>query len=357
MRLGLEQSGFEVVWSNDIDAAKHAMYVNNFGAGEGHEFALSDVGHVDGASMPAVDVAWASFPCTDLSLAGSRRGLAGSESGAFFHFARIVSELTKRPSVVALENVVGLATSRGGDDLRVAVSELNALGYSVDVITLDARRFVPQSRPRIFLVGSLEPVASGTPNDVLRPEWMQFVFDDADLRTHQAPLPSPPPPLSEGFSAAADRLAPGDPAWWDDERTTRFLDSLSDRQRARLERLRSGARISYRTMYRRTREGSAVWEIRADDLAGCLRTARGGSSKQAVVRAGRGAVRARWMTAHEYATLMGAPSYLLTGIRPLQAMFGFGDAVCVPVVQWIGEHYLMPLLDGAFTPRSTARAS
>ena len=62
-----------------------------------------------------------------------------------------------RPSVVALENVVGLATSHGGEDLSAAIAELNRLGYSVDVLTLDARRCVPQSRPRLFLVGAMEP--------------------------------------------------------------------------------------------------------------------------------------------------------------------------------------------------------
>jgi DNA (cytosine-5)-methyltransferase 1 len=89
-----------------------------------------------------------------------------------------------------------------------------------------------------------------------------------------------------------------------------------------------------------------VWEIRPDDVAGCLRTARGGSSKQAVVQAGHGQVRVRWMTPREYARLMGAPEYRLDGLRRNQALFGFGDAVCVPVVTWLASHYLMPLLRG-----------
>lgn len=358
VRLGLSGAGCDVVWSNDIEPAKAEMYANQFGRSNGHRFVLGDIGDVKGRTMPEVDAAWASFPCTDLSLAGWRRGLEGSQSATFFHFTRILKEMkAARPRVVALENVVGLATSRGGDDLRTAISELNELGYSVDVVTLDARRFVPQSRPRLFMVGSLDPVIEGATSDVLRPEWLQFVFEDPDLITHQAPLAAPPPPMTKGFTNLADRLAPGDAEWWDEERSNAFLSSLSELQAERLERLRLGKTVQYRTAYRRTRDGRPVWEIRADDLSGCLRTARGGSSRQAVVRAGRGTIKARWMTASEYAKLMGAPAYNINGLRPLQAMFGFGDAVCVPAVQWLGEQYLVPLLDGRLLQSAEARVS
>lgn len=350
VRMGLEPAGFDVIWSNDIEAAKQQMYLGHFGT-EGHEFVLGDIGQVAGADMPDIDLAWASFPCTDLSLAGWRRGLDGSQSATFFHFVRILDEMgDKRPRVVALENVVGLATSRGGDDMRTAITELNDLGYSVDVVTLDARRFVPQSRPRLFLVGSTDPIETGAASDVLRPEWLSYIFEDETLDTHQAPLPAPPRPKVTGFSDLADRLAPGDSEWWDEKRTKAFLESLSGLQADRLEQLRKGKTVQYRTAYRRTRKGVATWEIRADDLSGCLRTARGGSSRQAVVRAGNGTVKARWMTAREYAKLMGAPDYNLDGLRPLQAMFGFGDAVCVPAVQWLGENYLRPLLAGEMAP-------
>lgn len=354
VRLGLEAAGFKVVWSNDIDPAKAEMYRAHFGTDAGHRFVLGDIADVEADDLPDVDAAWASFPCTDLSLAGWRRGLRGAESATFFHFTRLMDELgDRRPPVIALENVVGLATSRGGDDLRAAVTELNGLGYSVDVFTLDARRFVPQSRPRLFLVGSQQPVRSDPGICELRPEWLSFIFADETLVTHQAPLPPPPPLTTGGLTRLADRLPPGDTAWWDEERTRRFLDSLSEVQETRLEQLRRAKTLTYRTAYRRTRQGKPVWEIRADDVSGCLRTARGGSSKQAVVRAGRGTVKVRWMTAREYAKLMGAPDYRIDGLRPLQAMFGFGDAVCVPVVQWIGEHYLAPLMAGDLAPTVT----
>lgn len=358
VRLGLEAAGFDVVWSNDIEPDKQSMYRGHFqDAGSGHEFHLGDISEVSGASLPpGLALAWGSFPCTDLSLAGSRRGLAGTSSGAFWHFTRVVEELGDgRPPVVALENVVGLATSSGGADLAAAVAELNRLGYSVDVLTLDARRFVPQSRPRLFLVGALHPPAdSAVAASELRPAWLQAVFGNPALRTHQAVLPSPPPPLTAGLGQQVELFDPAGEQWWSAERTAAFVRSLSSLQLRRLHAMRDLDGYSHRTAYRRTRRGTAVWEIRPDDVSGCLRTARGGSSKQAVVQAGHGEVRARWMTPREYARLMGAPDYRLDGLRRNQALFGFGDAVCVPVVSWLAEHYLMPLLRGRL--RSTVGA-
>jgi DNA (cytosine-5)-methyltransferase 1 len=347
-RIALELTGMTVVWSNDIDSSKRAMYQNHFGHGIGHEYRLDDVANVRSTELPRdLSLAWASFPCTDLSLAGGRAGLDGDKSGTFFGFTRCLGEMvaSDRPPVVALENVPGLATSRGGEDLRTAVRTLNDLGYSVDVIVLDARRFVPQSRSRLFLVGAMNAPEGESGISPLRPRCLDFIFHDRLLRTHAAPLPSPPSPLVGGFSDLVDRLVDDDEAWWSGERRGAFFASLSDLQEERLAALAALDDTAYRTAYRRTREGRPVWEIRGDDLSGCLRTARGGSSKQAVVRVGGGRPRAvRWMTAREYGALMGASSYNLTGIRPLQAMFGFGDAVCVPAVEWIARHYLSNLV-------------
>ncbi|WP_241825655.1 DNA cytosine methyltransferase [Micromonospora sp. CB01531] len=347
VRLGLESAGFRVAWSNDIERDKRDMYAGHFGEGEDHVLDPHDVAEVKGSDMPAgLDLAWASFPCTDLSLAGWRRGLSGSESSTFWHFTRILDEMGEsRPSVVALENVVGFATSHGGEDLATAIRELNRLGYSADVLTLDARRFVPQSRPRMFVVGAMNPPQDEpVPNSELRPDWLQAPFGDPTLRTHRAALPAPPAPLTAGLSSLVEKVS--DDLWWDDKRRDAFVSSLSPIQAERLEKLRGQRKVSYRTAYRRTRNGVPVWEIRPDDISGCLRTARGGSSKQALVEAGNGSVRVRWMTALEYARLMGAGDYRMSGTRRNQALFGFGDAVCVPVVSWLAEHYLMPLVRG-----------
>nr|WP_279402230.1 DNA cytosine methyltransferase [Arthrobacter sp. JCM 19049] len=240
-----------------------------------------------------------------------------------------------------------MATSHGGDDMASLIQELNKLGYSVDVITLDARRFVAQSRPRLFIVGAVEPPVEldESINDY-RPEWLQHIFADELLKTHRASLPKLDDPLTDGLEQYVERMLDTDERWWDEVRTKKFLDSLSDIQDERLQALKQGQSTVYRTAYRRTRGGVPTWEIRADGIAGCLRTPGGGSSKQALVKVGRGRVKVRWMTPREYANLMGAPDYELAGLRSNQILFGFGDAVCVPAVQWIAEHYLRPLVMG-----------
>ncbi len=347
MRLGLEVANIETVWANDIEPDKREMYARRFGE---EDFFLADVRDISGSDLPDIELATASFPCTDLSLAGGRRGLGeesaprGMEGGSsmFWEFARVLDEMgSRRPDVVLLENVLGFASSHGGRDLREAVGELNRLGYSCDIVAIDARHFVAQSRPRMFIVGLAAATAFSDDAWGSRPDWVQkFVADNPEARLHARELPELPP-ASHGLDSVVERLPPDADDWWDVERVGRFTDSLSPLQRDRVERLRTSNSISWRTAYRRTRGGVAVWEVRADAIAGCLRTARGGSSKQALVEAGKGDLRVRWLSPREYARLMGAPDFPLAERRN-QAFFGFGDAVCVPVVAWLCEHYVAP---------------
>lgn len=348
-RIGLERAGFRVVWSNDYEPAKHAMYRAHFNDGPDHTYFVGDIGAVKVADLPEnIQLAWASSPCTDLSLAGNRSGLAGRESSAFWLWVRLLRAMNvAAPEVVVLENVTGLATSHGGDDLRAAIRALNELGYSVDVLALDARRFLPQSRPRMFLIGAKNPPANTSGSSELRPDWAENFYGDPNLMMHRAQLPDPPAFVAGGLGDCIEAMAMNDSRWWDSTRTEAFIRSLSPTQADRLSELRRSAGVKYRTAYRRTRSGKPVWEVRADDVAGCLRTARGGSSKQAVVRLGNSRIQVRWMTPLEYARLMGAGEFNLTGARTNQALFAFGDAVAVPTVEWLAREYLHPLVVGS----------
>lgn len=347
--LALEELG-QVVYANDIDPWKLRLYRSNLDAST---FALSDIRDVEGSHIPDLDLATASFPCTDLSLAGSRAGLSGDQSGMFWEFARILEGMgRRRPYAVMLENVPSFATSHGGEDLRSALARLNQLGYWCDLLVLDARHFVPQSRPRLFIVGAKEHLTktSGWAPSVLRPAWIQqFVSKHPELKLNALALPMPPR-RTETLADMVERLPDTDERWWDQDRQLRFLTSLSGMQRRRLEHLRSGFEPTWATAYRRTRDGTAVWEIRGDEISGCLRTSRGGSSRQAVVETACGTVRIRWMTAREYARLQGAPNYFIEeDVSESKAQFGFGDAVCVPAVAWLAKVYLRPLLDRELT--------
>lgn len=345
MRAGLEAAGFEVAWANDIEPRKQQIYAANFGA---DEYVIGDVRNVRGRDVPDVDAATASFPCTDLSLAGQRSGLGSSRqqhlrpdgSSMFWEFARVLGEMeSRRPLIALLENVLGFASSNGGSDLARAVLALNSLGYSCDVLAIDARHFVPQSRPRLFIVGLLDPSPEDRKTELEgQPAWLSRLRSIPEARLHRRALPAlpeGPTDLNDVVETETSELL----EWWDHIRVERFIESLSELNHQRLDAMLRRGDIERRTAYRRTRNGRAVWEIRDDGIAGCLRTARGGSSKQALVEAGREHLRIRWMTPREYSRLMGASNFKL-GDRTTNALFGLGDAVCVPVVKWLCDHYI-----------------
>lgn len=344
VRKGLEAEGFNVVFANDIDETKMRVYQANV---DSTDFVLADIRELTGRDVPDIELAVASFPCTDVSVAGARAGLRGKYSSLVHEFLRIVEEMSRRkPQVIVLENVLGFATSNEGNDLRATVVTLNSLGYVCDIVVLDAARFVPQSRPRIFIVawrGS--PVESRLlfTSDI-RPPWvLRFWERNRELALQAIELP-PLPYCSETLADIVDRFDPNHSIWWTGERLQQFVDSLSYIQSARLATLKSSPSTRWATAYRRTRRGRAVWEIRDDQISGCLRTGKGGSSRQALVEAGRDEVRVRWMTAREYCRLQGAPDVDLADITENQGRFALGDAVCVPVISWLAKSALRPLL-------------
>jgi DNA mismatch endonuclease Vsr len=154
MRAGLEKEGWTVVFANDIDEQKKKMYDAHFGNDDGH-FVLDDIHKLRGDQIPNCTLATASFPCNDLSLAGSRAGLKGEQSSAFWGFIDVLNKMKAKPPLVLIENVTGFLTSQNGRDFTESLVALNSLGYSVDAFILDAADFVPQSRQRLFILGSL----------------------------------------------------------------------------------------------------------------------------------------------------------------------------------------------------------
>lgn len=343
-RAGMDAAGIKTVWANDIDDVKRRLYIAQWGD---DDLAFGDVFDVDAGRVPDAEIAWASSPCTDLSLAGKRGGLVdGPESRAFFGFVNVIENMGERaPRAIVLENVTGLASSHEGNDFRMVVEEFNRLGYSVDAFELNARRWLPQSRPRMFVVGVKKPIGGGEIDTSIRPDRLAWIHSDPDLRTHITPVEKAPALLAGGFTDVAEKLDDEDPRWWDAKRSKAFVDSLSEIQRERFDALTAAGETVARTAYRRTRGGKPVWEIREDDISGCLRTARGGSSKQAVVFVGEGKARMRWMTGLEYARLQGAGDFNLDGFRESQIQYAFGDAVAVPAVTWLMEQAVIPALE------------
>jgi DNA (cytosine-5)-methyltransferase 1 len=150
-------------------------------------------------------------------------------------------------------------------------------------------------------------------------------------------LPDPPQCITH-LKDILDADAP----WWDAERRDYLLSQMTGSHKIAAEAAIRKRRWTYGTVFRRVRAGRTVAELRLDGIAGCLRTPRGGSARQILFKAGYGRCECRLLTGRECARLMGADDYRIE-VPANQALFGFGDAVCVPAIEWIATQYLMPL--------------
>lgn len=343
VRLALEGMGWRCVFANDIDPKKAEIYQQNFGK---DDLRVADIRSLKASDVPRAQLATATFPCVDLSLAGNRAGLAGSESGAFWLFVRLLQDLSEArrlPDSVMLENVPGFLTSHGGRDFHEAVRALNDLGYTCDAVMLNAASFVPQSRPRLFVfaardgaIPALRPLRllEESSSELRPPALESFIRAHSRLRWGRLDFPAPPR-RDVNIADVLERPRADSRLWWSAERTAHLVSTMRPLDRARAEALRASPRMAFGTVYRRTRYGNAVAELRTDGLAGCLRTARGGSSKQFLLVGYRGTLRARGLTPREYARLQGVPDSFRIDVPENQALFALGDAVCVPAVQWL----------------------
>jgi DNA (cytosine-5)-methyltransferase 1 len=157
-------------------------------------------------------------------------------------------------------------------------------------------------------------------------------------------VPSLPKQVKTGLNTLVENLADHDNRWWSEDEVQRHLQMMSPVNLNYLKKLQNLPHDSYCTMYRRVREGTQRAELRKDGIAGCLRTARGGSSRQMLVKVGQNKIKMRLMTPREYARLQGVPDNYPLPSSLNQALTGFGDAVCVPVITWIAENILNPLV-------------
>ena len=330
---------FRSVWANDISPKKAAVYTTNHGA---EHFHLGSIVDVRGAELPTAQLAWGSFPCQDLSLAGLSGGIYAERSGLVWQWLRIIDEMAVKPRILVAENVVGLVSSAGGAHYRALHAALVERGYRVGAVLLDAARWVPQSRPRIFVVAVDASIEPGQEHIDDGPNWLH----SEPIRRVAEGLKNwiwwriPEPELRR--STLAD-IVEWDAPFSNQESEERNLRLISPRHRATLDAVECDEQF-VAPGYRRTRDGKQVLELRFDCTAGCLRTPEGGSSRQVLVFKKDGKLRSRLLTVRETARLMGVrDSYLLPGSYN-DGYKAMGDAVAVPVVRWLAMHLLRPLL-------------
>jgi DNA (cytosine-5)-methyltransferase 1 len=147
--LGLERAGWDVKWQVEHNPYRQKVLARHWPDVERR----TDI-RTDTNGLERVDLICGGFPCQDLSVAGKRAGLAGERSALFFDFARLVS--TVKPRWVLVENVPGLLNSNDGRDFAIVLNQLAARRYGLAWRVLDSQHFgVPQRRRRVYIVGHL----------------------------------------------------------------------------------------------------------------------------------------------------------------------------------------------------------
>lgn len=128
-----------------------------------------------------------------------------------------------------------------------------------------------------------------------------------------------------------------------------LLQQMAPAHLAKVHAAQQTGRREVGTIYRRTRKdehGNKVLraELRMDGLAGCLRTPAAGLSRQIVLTIEGEEVRSRLMSPREAARLMGVSNDYVLPSNFNQALHLVGDGVAVPVVSYLAEHVLDPIL-------------
>ena len=358
-RVGLGP-GWRCLLANDIDPRKGRAYADNFGA---EALAVKDVAEVAPRDIPGrADLAWASFPCQDLSLAGAGGGLDGRRSGAFWPFWRLMRALGaegRAPRLIVLENVCGLLSARGGADFAALLSAVQEAGYAAGALTIDAVDFTPQSRPRLFVLAAALDFAP--PQKLIADAPPDFGVSSALLAAHARLDPALakrflwwrlPAPARRNL-ALADLVeeTPQGVEWASEPAVERLLSLMAPLHRGRVATAVASGGRSIGTLYRRTRPepggGKAQRaEVRFDGIAGCLRTPAGGSSRQSLLIVENGRARARLLSPREAARLMGLPDAYRLPATYNETYHLLGDGVVAPVVRHLAEHWMAPILAG-----------
>ena len=350
-------------FANDFAPVKATAYTQNWGS---EDFVFGDVADLSPSQLPGrADLVWGSFPCQDLSLAGDYRGLGTAQaqshtrSGTFWPFWSLVQQLRtegRPPRTIVLENVYGAVTSNGGRDFGAIALALAVAGYRFGALVIDARHFVPQSRPRLFIVASDSSCV--IPPQLLRndadPLWeppqlratMENLSPTAAKAALRWKLPNPEPRTVQLADLLESSLGS---AWHSPDQTAQLLNMMSPLNSAKVATARKAGKLLVGTVYRRTRSdgrGGKIQraEVRFDGIAGCLRTPGGGSSRQVILVVDGQNVRSRLLSGREAARLMGLPDTYILPHRYNHAYQIAGDGVVTPVVRHIARHLLEPLI-------------
>lgn len=356
--------GWECLFANDFSDMKARVYQDNWNS---RELLVKDVNLVATSMLPGTaDLVWASFPCQDLSLAGKYEGIghrcsrSQTRSGTFWPFWKLMKNLSSEgrgPKLIVLENVYGTLTSNRGKDFNSIVSALSGANYKFGALVIDARHFVPQSRPRLFVIAVRKDILVPaclrltTPCSLWHPKAMVDAVERSSEESKSKwiwwNLPHPDRKTAR-FSDIIE-YKPTGVRWHTKEETSKLISLMSSVNLEKVKKAMASGKRVVGSIYKRTRlDGNGKKcqraEVRFDDISGCLRTPSGGSSRQSIIVVEGKRVRTRLLSPREAARLMGLPDSYTLPKKYNDAYHVAGDGVVVPVVNHLAKEIILPLL-------------
>ncbi|KKN85393.1 hypothetical protein LCGC14_0278890 [marine sediment metagenome] len=363
---GMARSGLGNDWNclfaNDMDHIKTKTYIQNWGD---RHFDGRDIHDVKIEDLPLNgDLAWASFPCQDLSIAGNGLGIGSlnssgvTRSGALWPFLKLINDLreeARQPSLLVLENVVGLLSLDNGRHFAAICKKLSEIGYRYGAVIVDAKHFLPQSRPRVFIIAVLRDV--DIPNHLQLEAGVEPWHTPALMRGYKSLSPQEhtdwvwwklgiPPYLKKNALEEIIKLEKVE--WQSPEETQLIISRMAPAHLARLEEAKAANGVRIGSLYFRMRREGDInkqrSEITFSNVLGCLRTPSGGGSRPRIIVAGNGLVRTRLLLVSEAAELMGLNDNYILPKTYQNAFKVIGDGVAVPSVRFLAERLLEPMI-------------
>ncbi|WP_447889512.1 DNA cytosine methyltransferase [Serratia fonticola] len=366
---GMARSGLGKQWqclfANDMDPIKASTYIDNWGD---EHFDRRDIREVKpGDLIEDADLAWASFPCQDLSLAGNGLGIGEidaskdktTRSGAIWPFLDLIDKLgeeNRKPPVLVLENVLGLLTLDQGCHFAAICRQLSKTGYRYGAMIIDAKHFLPQSRPRVFIVAvsrcfpipanlfSEEPLVQWHSPSLLR-ACEALSGESRDDWIWWSPGMQPDVRMKE--LADIINYEDSNTLWHSSDETLRLISMMAPANKERLANARKSGKTVIGSLYLRMRKEKGVNRQRAEitfsTVLGCLRTPKGGASRPRIIVASSDQVKTRLLSVKEAAALMGLPDSFILPVSYQSAFKVIGDGLAVPSVRFLAERILEPL--------------
>jgi DNA (cytosine-5)-methyltransferase 1 len=157
-----DRHAFDIVWANEINPAACATYRHNLGA----HIVEGDIKDAAKDMPVSADVIIGGFPCQDISVNGKMLGIKGKRSSLYTAIVDAVGRL--QPKVFIAENVGGLLMKQNSFSLKKILEDFNGLGYNVSHRLYLAADFgVPQTRERVFIVGTRKDMPLFVPPDAV----------------------------------------------------------------------------------------------------------------------------------------------------------------------------------------------